>query len=98
MTRLAHAAVCGALLVSSGLTLAARQKTGPITPSAVTESMYGPDLYRHYCATCHGADGKGNGPVSVALKTPAPDLTVLARNHRGVFPHPEVARVIEGGK
>jgi mono/diheme cytochrome c family protein len=98
MTRLAHAALCGSLLVSSGLTLAARQNTRPITPPAVIESMYGPDLYRHYCATCHGADAKGNGPVSVALKTTPPDLTILARNRRRVFPESEVARVIEGGK
>ena len=62
-----------------------RRRAQP-TPPPVIESMYGPDLYRHYCATCHGRDGKGNGPAAAALKVPPPDLTVLARRQKGVFP------------
>ena len=67
------------------------------TLPTVIESMYGPDLYRHYCATCHGRDAKGKGPAAPALKVPPPDLTMLARQHKGVFPASEVEAVIRGG-
>jgi mono/diheme cytochrome c family protein len=49
-----------------------------------------------YCATCHGRDGKGNGPVAPALKVPPPDLTVLSRRQNGVFPEREVEIIITG--
>lgn len=26
-------------------------------------SVEGPDLFRAYCASCHGSDGKGHGPA-----------------------------------
>jgi mono/diheme cytochrome c family protein len=58
--------------------------------------MYGPDLFRMYCATCHGRDGRGNGPVTPALKVPPPDLTLLSRRQTGVFPEQEVEIIITG--
>jgi len=30
----------------------------------------GAQLYATYCASCHGPDGKGDGPVAAALKPP----------------------------
>ena len=50
------------------------------------------------CASCHGADAKGKGPVSDQLKIPAPDLTMLARNNNGVFPTNAVYETINGLK
>lgn len=93
-----RATLCGALLASAAGFAAAgpSQKTGPVTRPLVIESMYGPDLYRSYCATCHGRDGKGNGPVAAALKVPPSDLTVLARRHGGVFPLHQVETIIRG--
>lgn len=48
------------------------------------------------CASCHGADGKGKGPVSVQLKAPPADLTSLAKNNNGVFPINDVYEAIDG--
>ncbi|HEY0846243.1 MAG TPA: c-type cytochrome [Noviherbaspirillum sp.] len=48
------------------------------------------------CASCHGAAGKGDGPVAAQLRTAPPDLTVLAKNNGGVFPFAKVYDVIEG--
>ena len=76
---------------------AAGQSTSPATPPLVIESMYGPDLYRLYCATCHGRDGKGNGPAAAALKVPPPDLTLLARRRNGVFSARDVEAIVRGG-
>jgi len=41
--------------------------------------------------------GKGNGPAAPALKTPPPDLTVLAKNNNGTFPQLKVINILENG-
>jgi mono/diheme cytochrome c family protein len=61
-------------------------------------SMEGPDLFRAYCAPCHGIDGKGHGPAAVALKSHPADLTALARNNHGQFPLDLVRTTITGEK
>ncbi len=48
------------------------------------------------CASCHGASGKGNGPVSDLLKKSPPDLTSLAKSNGGVLPIARLYDVIEG--
>jgi mono/diheme cytochrome c family protein len=50
------------------------------------------------CAPCHGADGKGNGPLSAKLKTKPPNLTILARRNRGVFSQRAVFEAVDGRK
>ena len=98
MKTIATAAVFAALLVGGfAVMLVAGQSTSPATPPLVIESMYGPDLYRLYCATCHGRDGRGSGPAVAALKVPPPDLTWLARRRDGVFPARDVEAILRGG-
>lgn len=53
--------------------------------------------YLRHCATCHGVDGKGRGPLGLFLKTPPSDLTLLARRHGGKFPYQYVSKVLEFG-
>src|SRR5215475_5774823 len=48
------------------------------------------------CASCHGTDGKGKGPVSGQLKVAPADLTILAKNNNGVFPTNAVYETIYG--
>ncbi len=55
-------------------------------------------LYLSSCASCHGIDGKGDGPVSKQLKVAPTDLTVLAKKNGGVFPVSAVYEVIDGRK
>ena len=72
-----------------------RQKPNP--PSGpLIRSLQGPDLYRAYCASCHGLDAVGNGPVAPALKSQTPDLTIIAQKNGGVFPGQRVRRIIAG--
>jgi mono/diheme cytochrome c family protein len=66
----------------------------PVQPTTVVQ---GAQLYRNQCAACHGMGGKGNGPAAPALKTPPPDLTVLAKNNDGKFPDLKVISVLETG-
>jgi mono/diheme cytochrome c family protein len=60
------------------------------------DSMDGPALYKAYCATCHGIDGKGLGPMTEWLKIKAPDLTRLSMREGGKFPLARVQRIITG--
>ena len=52
--------------------------------------------YQTHCATCHGLQGKGNGPMADALKTEPSNLTTLSKKNGGVFPYGRVFSVIEG--
>jgi mono/diheme cytochrome c family protein len=56
----------------------------------------GSELYHQYCAVCHGAEGKGNGPVADILKKKPADLTRLAADNRGKFPELRVMNSIRG--
>ncbi|WP_143099405.1 c-type cytochrome [Bradyrhizobium sp. cf659] len=58
----------------------------------------GKSEFQSSCASCHGADGKGKGPVSEQLKVPPSDLTMLAKNNGGVFPTNAVYETIYGSK
>ena len=58
--------------------------------------MSGAQLYREFCATCHGLLAHGDGPVALSLKKKVPDLTLIARRNNGVFPAKEIHRFIDG--
>jgi len=59
-------------------------------------SVKGPDLFRAYCASCHGLDAKGAGPAASALNAKLPDLTLLRRKNHGRFPAARAREVITG--
>lgn len=66
-------------------------------PARRTIAASGKQTYTQYCAACHGADARGNGPAAFALKTPPPDLTTLAKRHGGKFPYDYVFDVLRFG-
>ncbi len=59
-------------------------------------AMSGAELYGRFCASCHGAKGQGDGPVSKSFKTEVPDLTLIARRQGGLFPRERIERIIDG--
>lgn len=72
------------------------QATPSQVPQGLIYSLKGPDLYRAYCASCHGLAGRGDGPAAPALKAKVPDLTRLAGNNGGAFPSARVRNTISG--
>jgi mono/diheme cytochrome c family protein len=74
---------------------AAAQTGNQLQP--VIRPVDGASIFRHYCATCHGLDGRGNGPVSKALKREVPDLTRLSQRNDGAFPAIHVRNTIMFG-
>ena len=68
------------------------------TPPVLTDSLVGSDLFRAYCANCHGGDGKGQGPVASVLKVSPADLTTLTRRHGGKYPEALVRDTLYGAR
>ena len=66
-------------------------------PQPAMRPVDGASIFRNYCAACHGLDGRGNGPVSKALKPAVPDLTRLSQRNRGAFPAIHVRTTIMFG-
>lgn len=60
------------------------------------EEAIGDKEYRIACLNCHGAGGKGDGPMAELLKKKPSDLTMLAKNNRGEYPFLRVYQTIDG--
>lgn len=98
--------LCGLLLAGLSFGVARAQdapkaapeaaKTVKKVPVRATTAIAGKDLYREYCAVCHGAAGKGDGPAADALKKAPPDLTQIAQKNGGKYPELKVQHVITG--
>ncbi len=58
--------------------------------------MSGAELYQTFCASCHGPQAHGDGPVAPSLKVQVPDLTRITQRHGGQFPADLVTRMIDG--
>jgi mono/diheme cytochrome c family protein len=67
----------------------------PGEPNAMLVEVGGRAFATH-CASCHGADGRGTGPVAAALVTPPADLTRIAARRGGDFPADDIAAWIDG--
>jgi len=65
-------------------------------PITNAPSSSGKEMFKSYCAVCHGVDAKGNGPAASAMKTPPTDLTALTKKGAGQYPAAHVAAVIRG--
>jgi mono/diheme cytochrome c family protein len=94
----------GMLLVGvSGAIPAARGEAGAQKKNLKTEpttssgSESGAQLYKNYCAACHGVKGKGDGQVARYLKGPPADLSTLAQRNNGRYPADRVTATLRNG-
>jgi mono/diheme cytochrome c family protein len=88
-----------AILLGLGGQVAANAQSKVIkeVPARMIASLEGQDLYREFCAVCHGVDAKGAGPAASALKKTPTDLTLLARKNKGKYPTLAVQVSIKAG-
>jgi hypothetical protein len=59
-------------------------------------SIQGPALFKAYCASCHGSDAKGTGPMAPYLKVFPADLTHISVRYDGTFPLTRIEGIISG--
>jgi mono/diheme cytochrome c family protein len=79
------------------LACASREPRGPRVAELLNfDTPNGRDLYRQLCASCHGFNGTGDGPLAEQLKVRLPDLTRLAANNGGTFPRTDVLATVTG--
>ena len=69
----------------------------PMTHSFAADNG-GKEMYLKYCASCHGNQGKGDGPVSRDLKVKVSDLTLLRSKNKGTYPVDRVMSSIDGSR
>ena len=74
------------------------QTTGTKLPPLAIKSLDGGDLFRFYCASCHGRTGVGDGPVAPSLTTRPANLTRLSEANGGIFPRDRVRTTISGAQ
>jgi mono/diheme cytochrome c family protein len=62
-----------------------------------TQPTDGKGMYTNYCAPCHGANGRGQGPIAISKKLTPPDIATLSQRNGGVYPKLHVVGVLEHG-
>jgi mono/diheme cytochrome c family protein len=72
------------------------QKPADSADKARATRADGASLFQSYCAACHGANARGDGPMVAALRRQPADLTKFATRNGGVFPDSRVTRIIDG--
>jgi mono/diheme cytochrome c family protein len=60
------------------------------------DAALGKVTFQEHCASCHGPDGKGDGPLAADLDKTVPDLTLLVSKFDGVYPAEYVLGTIDG--
>lgn len=68
---------------------------GEVMASQADRLARGRNLFYQHCASCHGMDGRGGGPVAASLKTVTPDLTTI-ESREGKFDQVRLQNIISG--
>lgn len=89
--------VCVALLAACGTGQDADDTEAPqATVTSADPIERGERSFMAYCASCHGSDGTGTGPVAEVMTTNPADLTQLRARYGGTFPADSVYAYIDG--
>lgn len=81
------------LAIAVATPIAAQEASDPFYPAG---DAVGRASFLIHCASCHGDDAKGGGPMAADLRIPPADLTRLAANNGGQFPFGYVIHTIDG--
>jgi nucleotide-binding universal stress UspA family protein len=80
--------VAGAMLAPGAITTAAAQNYAQTTT--------GGEVFRTYCASCHGTAARGDGPLASSMVRKPSNLTEIAKRNGGVYPPELVFKIIDG--
>lgn len=94
---LATAVVLAALLLAPAATAPAWAQEPAGQPQAeMRQHVTGGEVFRTYCATCHGTSGRGDGPLAGSMRRKPSDLSEIAKRNGGEYPSEIVFRTIDG--
>jgi mono/diheme cytochrome c family protein len=79
-----------------GVTIAALLCSSSACVDQSHDVATGAILYERHCASCHGMEGRGDGPVAASLRTAPADLTQLAARSGGRFDESGAMSTIDG--
>ncbi len=65
------------------------------TPAAAGDGA-GKTLFMHYCSSCHGESGKGDGSLAGVMQLKPADLTQLAKKNGGEIGFLDLLQSIDG--
>ena len=85
------------LVLGFGGVAAAQDKQIKKEPLKASSPSSGAEMFKQYCAVCHGKTGAGDGPAASALKEAPANLATLTQRHGGKFPGDYVATVLRNG-
>ena len=80
----------------SAASFVAAMAAGQETTETFSAGTSGPEVYKTYCAVCHGKEARGDGPLAESLRHAPPDLTTLGKRNDGKFDAASVSRMIDG--
>jgi nucleotide-binding universal stress UspA family protein/mono/diheme cytochrome c family protein len=66
------------------------------TAQEYSQTATGREVFRTYCASCHGETARGDGPLASAMKRKPANLTEIAKRNGGAFPTEMVFKTIDG--
>ncbi|PUB15645.1 c-type cytochrome [Yoonia sediminilitoris] len=66
------------------------------TTAFAQDAAVGRVLYETHCATCHGLDARGQGPMASVLLIQPTDLTQLTTKAGGTFPISGIIAKVDG--
>ncbi len=71
-----------------------------LTPLGVNAQAFGEysgeETFLRFCASCHGEQARGDGPVASAIPITVPDLTLIRRRQGEEFPEQTLRKIIDG--
>jgi nucleotide-binding universal stress UspA family protein len=86
-------------LAASVLAASVMLAPGLATTAAAQEykqSTTGGEVFRTYCASCHGTSARGDGPLASSMNRKPSNLTEIAKRNGGMYPTELVFKVIDG--
>jgi mono/diheme cytochrome c family protein len=89
-------AIAGAAALAAVLLLPAVASAQAEQPQQFKQVTTGAEVYRTYCATCHGTSGRGDGPLASSMNRKPANLLEIAKRNGGVFPAEMVFKTIDG--
>ena len=86
-------------VIAAAVVILAVLAPGLVTPASAQEykqTTTGAEIYRTYCATCHGTAARGDGPLASSMVKKPANLTEIAKRNGGQFPSEMVFKTIDG--